>query len=227
MSECTVYFVRHGLTTSNEKGFCCGSTDALVSEQGRQELKKLKELYRYPAVDHLYASPAIRCRETASILFPDMVPELIENFWEFDFGVMEDHPVSDFMDASTHRKWLAQAPDLGFSGGETLLEAQYRALAGMTRVVADVRRNGYQSVAIVAHGEIFALLFQAALLSDQPPEAFLLCPNGMGIAAQVDTEKWFQDRKMTFLDFFPANAPRLRAEDSPYFQPLSETESSN
>ena len=75
MSKFTVYFVRHGLTTSNEKGLLCGSTDALVSEQGRRELHELKRLYPYPEVDHLYASPAIRCRETAAILYSGMEPE--------------------------------------------------------------------------------------------------------------------------------------------------------
>ena len=218
MSKFTVYFVRHGLTTSNEKGLLCGSTDALVSERGRSELKELKRLYSYPEVDHLYASPAIRCRETAAILYPGMEPELVENFWEFRFGEMESHPTSDFMDAPIYQKWLTQAPDFGFPGGETLMETQLRALAGMTRVAADAQRNGYEKVAVVAHGEVFSLLFQAALVSDQPAEAFLLCPNGMGVAAEVDSETWFRERKMNFLQFFPSGAPRLRPEDSPYFQ---------
>lgn len=219
MSKLTVYFVRHGLTTSNEKGLLCGSTDALVSEQGRRELHELKRLYPYPEVDHLYASPAIRCRETAAILYPGMEPELVENFWEFRFGEMESHPTSDFMDAPIYQKWLTQAPDFGFPGGETLLETQLRALAGMTHVVADAQRNGYGKVAIVAHGEVFSLLFQAALVSGQPMEAFLLCPNGMGVVAEVDCVAWFRERKMDFLEFFPSGAPRPRPEDSPYFQP--------
>jgi broad specificity phosphatase PhoE len=56
MSKFTVYFVRHGLTTSNEQGLLCGSTDALVSEQGRRELHELKRLY--PCL--LYTSPSPR-----------------------------------------------------------------------------------------------------------------------------------------------------------------------
>lgn len=218
MGKFTVYFVRHGLTTSNERGLLCGSTDALVSERGRAELKELKRLYSYPEVDRLYASPAIRCRETAAILYPGVEPELVENFWEFRFGEMESHPTSDFMDAPIYRKWLDQAPDFGFPGGEVLMETQLRALAGMTHVVADAQRNGYKKVAIVAHGEVFSLLFQAALASDQPVEAFLLCPNGMGVTAGVDCETWFRERRMDFLEFFPSGAPRLRPEDSPYFQ---------
>ena len=218
MSKFTVYFVRHGLTTSNEKGLLCGSTDALVSEQGRWELHELKRLYPYPEVDHLYASPAIRCRETAAILYPGMEPELVENFWEYRFGELENRPASEIMEGAAGQKWLEQAPDLGFPGGETLMETQLRALAGMTHVVAEVRRSGYKKVAIVAHGEVFSLLFQAALASDQPPEAFLLCPNGMGVAAEVDCETWFRERRMDFLEFFPFGAPRLKPEDSPYFQ---------
>ena len=75
MSKFTVYFARHGLTTCNEKGLLRGSAGALVSEAGRSERKELKRLYSYPEVDHLYASPAIRCRETAAILYSGMEPE--------------------------------------------------------------------------------------------------------------------------------------------------------
>ena len=75
MSKFTVYFARHGLTTCNEKGVLRGSAGALVSEAGRSERKELKRLYSYPEVDHLYASPAIRCRETAAILYSGMEPE--------------------------------------------------------------------------------------------------------------------------------------------------------
>lgn len=218
MSKFTVYFVRHGLSTSNEKGMLCGSAGALVSEARRSERKELKRL-SCPEADHLYASPAIRCRETAAILYPGMEPELVENFWEYRFGEMENRPASEIMEGATGQKWLEQAPDLGFPGGETLMETQLRALAGMTHVVAEVRRNGYKKVAVVAHGEVFSLLFQAALASDQSPEAFLLCPNGMGVAAEVDCETWFRERRMDFLEFFPSGAPRLKPEDSPYFQP--------
>lgn len=63
--------------------------------------------------------------------YPCMEPELVENFWEFRVGEVESHPASDFMDAPTYQKWLAQAPDFGFPGGETLMETQLRALAGM------------------------------------------------------------------------------------------------
>ena len=75
MRKFTVYFVRHGLTTSNEKGLLRGSAGALVSEAGRSERKELKRLYSCPEADHLYASPSIRCRETAAILYPRMEPE--------------------------------------------------------------------------------------------------------------------------------------------------------
>ena len=40
MSKFTVYLVRHGLTTSNEKGLLRGSAGALVSEAGRSERKE-------------------------------------------------------------------------------------------------------------------------------------------------------------------------------------------
>ena len=61
MSKFTVYFARHG----RRPGI-----------RGRTERTEgVKRLYSCPEVDHLYASPAIRCRETAAILYPGMEPE--------------------------------------------------------------------------------------------------------------------------------------------------------
>lgn len=217
MSELKIYFIRHGLTDRNCQGKVCGRTDALVCEEGRKALYELRDQYEYPGVEKVYSSPAIRCRETAAVFYPDQEPELIENFWEYDFGEGEDQPVSELAKLPVFEKWIPQDPDFGLPGGETLLEAQFRAMAGMTRLVKDCMDHDLHEVALVAHGEILYLLMMACLVTEEPREAFQLCPNGMGYIAVLDTKKWFREQRMEFAGFLPEGAKRPRPEDSPYF----------
>lgn len=217
MSELKVYFIRHGLTDRNSKGRCCGRTDALVSEEGRAALHELYENYEYPVVEKVYTSPAIRCRETASIFFPEQEPELLEGFWEYDFGEAEDRHVSELSKLPVFEKWLRQDMDCSFPGSETLLEAKFRVQAAMTRLIKDCIDGDLHEVAVVAHGEILYLLMSACLVTEEPMEAFQLCPNGMGYIAVLDKEGWFQEQKMIFAGYLPEGAKRPKAEDSPYF----------
>lgn len=224
MAELKVYFIRHGWTDRNESGKCCGRTDALVSEAGWAALRDLRDQYEYPKVEKVYSSPAIRCRETASVFFPGQEPEILDGFWELDFGEAEDKPA---MEMDKHidmdfMKWIHQEMDCMFPGGETLLEARFRVQAAMTRLVKDCADRGIKEAAVVAHGEILSLLMSACLITEEPREAFLLCPNGMGYVAVLDTEDWFKEQKMTFTGFLPEGAERPKPEDSPYFARFKE-----
>lgn len=217
MAELTVYFIRHGITDRNEAGKCCGRTDALVSPTGWKELYRLKENYEYPTVEKVYASPAIRCRETVSVFFPGQDPTLLDGFWELDFGEGEDQFASELAKLPQFEKWLHQDLDCMFPGGESLLEARFRVQSAMTKLVMDCAVHGIQTAAVVAHGEILSLLMSGCLITEESPEAFTLCPNGMGYVAVLDTEDWFREQKMTFQGFLPEGAERPKPEDSPYF----------
>ena len=217
MAKLSVYFFRHGLTYGNKEARMCGRTDTLVCKEGWEELYQLKEEYEYPEVERVYASPAIRCRETASVLFPEHTPKIVQNFWEMDFGTWENQPV-DLSYEHEFEKWNNQDPDCGFPEGESILECRYRAVAAMTRVIKECQEEGITKVAIVAHGEVLSCLLDMTLITDEPKAAFMLCPNGMGYEAVLDTEKWFwEEQKMEFVRFLPEGAPRPNPEDSPFF----------
>lgn len=217
MAELNVYFFRHGLTYGNVEARMCGRTDTLVCKKGWDDLYELTEKYKYPEAERVYISPAIRCRETASVLFPGMEPKVVENFWEMDFGTMENLPV-DCSSEAGFEKWLAQDPDCGFQEGETVLECRFRAMAAMTRVIKEAREEGLTKVAVVAHGEVLSCLMQAALASDISLEEFTLTPNGMGYEMSVDMDKWFWEKQeLHFVQFLPVGAERPKAEDSPFF----------
>ena len=217
MAELSVYFFRHGLTYGNVEARMCGRTDTLVCKQGWDDLYHLKETYEYPEVERVYVSPAIRCRETASVLFPGMRPKICENFWEMDFGTWEDIPI-DCSRSDGFEKWLNQDPDCGFPEGESILECRFRAMAAMTRVIKECREERITKVAVVAHGEVLGCLMKMALVTDEPESAFTLTPNGMGYEVKVDMDKWFfEEQKLYFVKFLPEGAERPKAENSPFF----------
>ena len=66
-----LHLVRHGMTMGNLEGRYVGRMDIPVCADGVKELKALMEKHNYPAVQEVYTSPLIRCRQTADILFPD------------------------------------------------------------------------------------------------------------------------------------------------------------
>ena len=168
-------------------------------------------------MERVYTSPAIRCRETATVLFPGQTPKIVENFWEIDFGTLENKPV-DCTQGAGFEKWLAQDPDCGFPEGETVLECRFCAMAAMTRVIKEAREEGLTKVAVIAHGEVLGCLMQAALVSDISLEEFTLTPNGMGYEVNVDMDEWFWGKpELHFVKFLPEGAERPKAEDSPFF----------
>lgn len=214
----TVYFLRHGLTYSNVAGRFGGLSDVPVTQEGFKDLIALRENYDYPEVPRVYTSPAMRTRETCAILYPGMRPVVLESLWEMHFGDMEDKTLDD-MDPAQRKKWLTGAWDLSFKGGESLREAAFRILSAMTKIVTDSIREDFDKVTVLSHGEILYALMKAALISDSiAPEDFLLCPNGMGLVGTINKKTWFDKQVILFQSYFPEGAPRLKAEDSPFFE---------
>ena len=65
-----VYLIRHGKTKGNLEGRYIGTTDEPLCEEGKQSLMQMADAKKYPAVEALFVSPMLRCRESAKILFP-------------------------------------------------------------------------------------------------------------------------------------------------------------
>ena len=83
----TVFLLRHGQTRGNLERRYVGSTDEPLCPQGREALAGV----RAPEADRVYVSPMVRCRETAALLYPGMVQEVVPGFRETDFGSFGGH----------------------------------------------------------------------------------------------------------------------------------------
>ena len=72
MKTFKLHLIRHGMTAGNLQGLYIGSgTDIPLCDEGRAQLKELKERFEYPQADTVFSSPLMRAVETANILFPN------------------------------------------------------------------------------------------------------------------------------------------------------------
>ena len=85
-----VYLIRHGKTKGNLEGRYIGTTDEPLCEEGKQSLMQMADAKKYPAVEALFVSPMLRCRESAKILFPKQSISVVSDLRECDFGRYEN-----------------------------------------------------------------------------------------------------------------------------------------
>ena len=79
--------IRHGETAGNQKQRYIGRrTDEPLLPQSQEVLKQLD----YGEPKAVYASPMLRCTQTASILFPGKPLNIIDELAECDFGEFEN-----------------------------------------------------------------------------------------------------------------------------------------
>lgn len=79
--------IRHGETAGNQKQRYIGRrTDEPLLPQSQEVLKQLD----YGEPQAVYASPMLRCTQTASILFPGKPLNIIDELAECDFGEFEN-----------------------------------------------------------------------------------------------------------------------------------------
>jgi alpha-ribazole phosphatase len=106
-------------------------------------------------VDHLVISPALRCRQTAAAVWPDLAPVTDARLWEQDFGAWEGLPFSDLPDLGplSLSDLAAHCPPQG----ESFAMLCDRVYPGLRAAAALGGR-----VAVVAHaGTVRAALAQA------------------------------------------------------------------
>ena len=79
--------IRHGKTQGNiEHRYIGCRTDEPLCETGKEALKSRE----YPRAARVFASPMLRCIQTAGILYPYLTPETIDDLRECDFGEFEN-----------------------------------------------------------------------------------------------------------------------------------------
>lgn len=135
---------------------------------------------RLKGIDRLYASPALRCRQTAGWLWRDRAPTFLPTLWEQDFGAWEG-------------KSYAQIPDLGpmtRAGlaahrppeGESFLDLYARIEATQPNLGTTGR------VAVVAHAGVIRAFLGMALGAPEQGLAFAVDPLSLTVVQKLGSD---------------------------------------
>lgn len=143
-----IYFIRHGATAGNLEKRYIGRTDEPLCAQGVLQLEQLRE--RELQVDRLFVSPALRTRQTAELLFPQMSPVIVKDLIETDFGIFEGKSAAELEGDPAYRAWVDSWCRDPIPGGESVDGFKARCCAAFRTCVTGLPAGS--SAAFVIHG---------------------------------------------------------------------------
>jgi broad specificity phosphatase PhoE len=164
MNATRVYLVRHGATVlSAEDGFA-GETDVPLSDDGREQLRRLSQRLSGEKVSAVYASPLGRTMETGRILAAphglsvtptDGLREISHGHWEGKkrSDVEKEYPAE-------YALWQTDPYNFAPPGGETGLSVTARAIPAL---IAIVSAHEGQQVIVASHKATIRLMIGALI----------------------------------------------------------------
>ena len=183
--------IRHGETCGNKlKRYIGKRTDEPLTKEAEEMLKGLG----YMCPEAVYASPMLRCTQTAGILFPGKTLNLIDELAECDFGEFENKNYMELDGNQNYQAWIDSGGLLPFPGGESREEFKKRNLKGFQKVVQSCIRKEIQSAALVVHGGTIMNIMEE--YADENRSFYdWHVKNGRGYEVELDTGLWKKDRR--------------------------------
>jgi Fructose-2,6-bisphosphatase len=159
-----IFMVRHGATVLSAEDRFAGATDVELSEEGREQTRRLAERLSREKITAVYASPLGRTVETARILAAphdlevqtrDGLREISHGHWE----AMKRRDVEEkFPDELA--EWEKDPYTFAPSGGESGLAVTARALPALIDLV---REHPGENILVVSHKATIRLLLSSLL----------------------------------------------------------------
>jgi broad specificity phosphatase PhoE len=156
--------VRHGATVLSAEDRFAGVTDVELSEEGREQARRLAERLRHTKITAIYASPLGRTVETARILAAphDLEVQTRDGFREISHGHWEGMKRRDaeekFPDEMA--EWEKDPYTFAPPGGESGLAVTARALPALIDLVRD---HPGEKILVVSHKATIRLLLSSLL----------------------------------------------------------------
>ncbi len=187
--------IRHGMTKGNAEKRYVGRTDEPVLAEEKQRLQKLSSaLYGKADPAFLYASPMLRCLETAGILFPDKRPVIIDDLRECDFGRFEYKNWQELSADPDYQRFIDTNGEAPFPGGESKAAFSARCALAFERLAASWEecgngQNASSDIPCVSAFVVHAGTIMAILEAFAAPHRDFYdwnIPNGAGFLAEWD-----------------------------------------
>lgn len=159
-----LYFVRHGETVWNTMKIFQGIKNSPLTENGKEQTRKLKESLKNIEFTHFYSSPLGRALETINILTEDRKDakiEIVPEFREINMGEVEGIPRDDFeamYPKEYYNLWNnGHEYDPEAFGGETFESVYKRAGEGLEKIIKN--HSDDDILLIVSHGVTLESIF--------------------------------------------------------------------
>lgn len=164
-NQVEIFLIRHGLTKENEEHRYLGSTNASLSDKGIVKLKEKIAGNLYPdkgKINYLFTGPMNRCKETASLIYPDCSQIEISELTEMDFGDFECKNYVELNGNEDYQRWIDSGGTIAFPNGESREDFIERSKLGFLKVI-DYLRNEKEddltSLVVLHGGNIMAILY--------------------------------------------------------------------
>jgi probable phosphoglycerate mutase len=159
-----IFLVRHGATVLSAEDRFAGATDVDLSDEGRDQARRLGERLAAEPIAAVYASPMKRTRETASLISASHHKEIRtkDGLREIDHGRWEQMTRAEveaqFPDE--YEAWEADPFTYAPLGGESGLSVMARAMPALREIVTAHRG---EKVLVVSHKATIRLLIASFL----------------------------------------------------------------
>ncbi len=157
-----VHLVRHALHGLMPHTLAGRMPGVGLTEAGREQAVLLAKRFEGEAVAAIVSSPVQRARETADIIGAALrVPVKSDaGFEEIDFGAWTGRRFDDLAPDPAWQAWNRLRSLVSCPGGETMHQAQARALRSLNRL-----RGAYagRAVIVVSHADVLKAMLASAL----------------------------------------------------------------
>lgn len=208
MKSYTIHLIRNALTDENLEGRYIGHTNVELSEEGKEQLRQMKNELVYPPVDVVFTSPLKRCTQTAEILYPDKKPLVIEGLIEYNFGEFENKTAEQLEKYEEFPRWLAGEKGVKPPYGESNEDFAKRVCDTFKKVAEGLMKTGTTSAAIITHGGVIMTILAAFGIPEYPMHEWLT-PNGCGFTVKVNPSLWMRAEKFEVFSEFPYEREEL------------------
>lgn len=164
-TPCTrIFLIRHGATVLSAEDRFAGATDVALSDEGREQARRLAERLSGEPIAAVYASPLGRTAETAGLIAaPHGIPvQLRDGLREISHGHWEQLTRSEVDERfpGEAASWEEDPYTYAPPGGESGLSVTARALP---ELLAIVRAHTGRSAVVVSHKATIRLLLSSLL----------------------------------------------------------------
>lgn len=154
--------VRHAVTDVTGKKLSGWMPGIHLSDQGRKDAEEVAERLGGAPVKAIYSSPLERCRQTADAIAAHhrLHVETNDRLGEVHYGDWQGKSMKVLYKSKAWKELKARPADFRFPGGETVREAQTRAIGAIEALLP---KHKGQAVVVCSHADVIRLLVAAYL----------------------------------------------------------------